>query len=105
MTDSPLRTAAHVAKRLGVSEDTVYRLVTEKRIGHVRVGIGRSKPRIRFHDEDVEAFIARNRQAAIATAAPSVDELVPALQTSAPRRRRRGPSTVLDLPGSDRYVN
>jgi len=46
-------TAHEVAKALGVSTDTVYRLVAEKRLPHLRV-----RRSIRFRLVDIEAALA-----------------------------------------------
>jgi excisionase family DNA binding protein len=54
--ERPLVKVVEVAKRLGVSEEWVYRAVSEGRIPSVRVGAT-----VRFQLSDVEDFIKANR--------------------------------------------
>jgi excisionase family DNA binding protein len=48
-------TVRQAADRLGVSEGTVYGLCTARKLGHIRLGVGRGT--IRIPEEALEAFI------------------------------------------------
>jgi excisionase family DNA binding protein len=50
-----------VATKLGVPIGTVYSMVAHRRIPHVRLG----KRLVRFREEDVDAYIAAKRVAAV----------------------------------------
>lgn len=90
---APLLTVAQVAERLGVSDDTVRNLAARKLIGHVRVGYGKQKPRIRFTEQDVADYIAKQRVA-------PADESPPARISHQPRAARR---SLAELPDAGRY--
>jgi excisionase family DNA binding protein len=98
MSDTPLRSRTYVAERLGISVRTLYELVAAKRIAYVRIGQGRNLRAIRFRDEDIDAFIARNRQPSV----PVEPDPDPPTSTTPVRRQR---ARVVDLEGGDRYVN
>lgn len=93
MTAPRLLTVAEAAERLHVCEDTVRNLVARRLITCVRVGYGGKKARIRFTEEDLEQYIARNRRVAPADEAPP-----------SPRRIPRRAHVALDLPAAQRYV-
>jgi excisionase family DNA binding protein len=58
---SPMLTVAEVAKRLSVSRNTVYQLVQRGDLVAHRVGLGRGA--VRVTPEELDAFLARSRQA------------------------------------------
>ena len=89
-----LLTVAEVAQRLAISPDQVYLLVKADKLSHVRVGIGGKRPRIRFTEADVEAYIARNRKVAAADREyPDVSRV--------PHRPRR---SLAGVEGAQRYA-
>jgi excisionase family DNA binding protein len=49
------------AKRLNTSQDQVKGLVEEGRLSYVNIGRGTKRPRYRFTDADIAAFIEANR--------------------------------------------
>ena len=55
---TPPLTIDEAAKRLGVTERLVRRLVSERRIGFVRIG-----KFVRIRQEDIDAYVAANFQA------------------------------------------
>ena len=56
-TGSDLLTVGELARHLGISKWTVYRLVRASELRAVRVG-----ERIRFRPEDVTAYLERDRE-------------------------------------------
>lgn len=57
-----LLTVRQTAERLNVSDGCVYRLVADRKLAHVRIGVGRGV--IRIEEEDLEAFVSDLRMAA-----------------------------------------
>lgn len=60
--ERPLLSTAQVADRLGVSEQHVRRLVSDGDLDTVdigRRGAATRRPKLRFHQADVEALLAR----------------------------------------------
>lgn len=55
-------TAAEAAEIIGVHVDTVYTLRAAGRIGHTTIGTGVTKPRLRFSQADIDAYLASNRR-------------------------------------------
>jgi hypothetical protein len=114
-TAGPLRTLKEAAAYLRVSESMVYHFVKTRQLAFEDMGsadegestrrrnagvkkTARHLPRLRFREEDLDAFIMRRRIADRQTAAP--DKAV----APAPPPRRPGRVVRLDMPGSDRYA-
>jgi excisionase family DNA binding protein len=94
---APLLTVRQAAARLGCAASTVRALVHANEITHVRIGLGRAKPRICFEEADIDAYIERNRRVAPA------DQQQQSACPSAPSRRRERRS-LKDLPEAARYA-
>lgn len=54
-----LLTVEEVAARLGVSVALVYRIVAQREVEHVRVGIGRGK--IVFQESEIERYLSERK--------------------------------------------
>ena len=65
---SAMLTVGEVAKRLRVSRNTVYGLVENERIGHIRIGTGRGT--IRITEDDLASFIESCRAERRAASTP-----------------------------------
>ena len=58
----PLLTPKEAAARLAITVDQLHQLVSDGEIAYIAVGRGQKRPRRRFTDADLEAFIERRRR-------------------------------------------
>jgi len=64
-----LQTVADVARRLNVSQSLVYSMVDSGLIGVLRIGRGRGA--IRFHPEDISAYLESCRTGTLSPRVPT----------------------------------
>lgn len=95
MSAPQLLTVLQAAARLGVSDDTIRVLVAKGKLSCVRVGIGEQKSRIRFTEEQLAAYVARQTRTAPA------DKEYPDVSRVPHRRPRR---SLDHLPEASRYA-
>jgi predicted DNA-binding transcriptional regulator AlpA len=113
MSQVPLLTAADVMTRLAISRATLDALIAAKELPVVDVGAHVQRPdqprkgarvnrALRFREEDIEAFLAARRQAAVAR---SKEAAAPEPKASSMRERQpRHRGRLLEMPGALRYA-